>query len=49
MQSILAAEVVIEHVAKVLGKSADEIRERNFYKLGDTTPFKDELGKQGYN
>jgi len=49
LQSILAAEVVMEHVAKVVGKPLDELRELNFYKLGDTTPFNDTIGKEGYN
>lgn len=51
MQSILAAEVIMEHISKVVGKDVDEIREMNFYKLENNpvTPFGDHIGQFGYN
>lgn len=32
-------ETMMEHVASVLRLPADEVRERNMYKKGDTTPI----------
>jgi len=49
MQSLMASVQVIEHIAKTVGKTTDEVMELNFYKEGDTTPFGDTLGKDGYN
>ncbi|XP_046849634.1 xanthine dehydrogenase 1-like isoform X2 [Xenia sp. Carnegie-2017] len=41
--SIFIIETVMNHVAKVLGKSPDVIREINFYKQGQTTFYKQPL------
>lgn len=52
MQSILAAEVVIEHVAKLCSKSTAEVQAVNFYNPAAgpvTTPFGDKIGTEGYN
>jgi len=51
MQSILASEVVMEHVAKLVNKDLDDVHEMNFYQLADNpvTPFGDHLGEDGYN
>mmetsp|Transcript_75907 Transcript_75907/g.158286 ORF Transcript_75907/g.158286 Transcript_75907/m.158286 type:complete len:1405 (-) Transcript_75907:223-4437(-) len=49
MQSILASCVIVEHVAKSVGKSVDEIIDMNMYKVNDTTPFGDHIGHDGYN
>jgi len=53
MQSILAAQVVIEHVAKSVGKDVDDVMQQNFYDLANparnTTPFGDQLGRDNYN
>jgi xanthine dehydrogenase molybdopterin-binding subunit B len=52
MQSILASEVVIEHVARTVGKSVQEVQELNFYDPSAgpvVTPFGDHIGVDGYN
>jgi len=49
MQSILAAEVAMEHVAKTLNEPLEVVQERNFYKEKDVTPFGDHIGQFGYN
>lgn len=38
-QGMMLAEVVIEDIAHYLGKDPYEIRQRNFYKSGDKTPY----------
>jgi len=38
-QGMMLAEVVIEDIAHYLGKDPYEIRQRNFYKNGDKTPY----------
>ena len=51
MQSILAAQVVMEHVAKTVGKDLDTVQQQNFYDLAtrNKTPFGDVLGRDNYN
>lgn len=51
MQSILAAEVIMEHIAKTVGRPLDEVQEMNFYQVGEqpTTPFGDHIGQDNYN
>jgi len=49
MQSLIASEVVMEHVAKVVGKPLEEVQSLNFYKSGDVTPFGDHIDENGYN
>jgi xanthine dehydrogenase/oxidase len=49
MQSIIWSSVVMEHIAKTLGKSLEEVQQLNFYKVNDTTPFGDKIGADGYN
>merc|ERR1719262_620998 len=49
MQSLIASDVVMEHVAKLVGRPLEEVQALNFYKPGDTTPFKDTIGADGYN
>eukprot|EP00931_Biecheleriopsis_adriatica_P115532 TRINITY_DN91318_c0_g1_i1.p1 TRINITY_DN91318_c0_g1~~TRINITY_DN91318_c0_g1_i1.p1 ORF type:complete len:1349 (-),score=270.27 TRINITY_DN91318_c0_g1_i1:87-4088(-) len=51
MQSILAAEVVMEHIAKTVGKPVEEVQAANFYDVSTkpTTPFGDHIGQYGYN
>jgi xanthine dehydrogenase/oxidase len=49
MQSLIAAEVVMEHIAKTLGKATEDVMQLNWYKEGDSTPFGDTIGKEGYN
>eukprot|EP00930_Biecheleria_cincta_P041107 TRINITY_DN28156_c0_g3_i1.p1 TRINITY_DN28156_c0_g3~~TRINITY_DN28156_c0_g3_i1.p1 ORF type:complete len:1336 (-),score=211.24 TRINITY_DN28156_c0_g3_i1:97-4053(-) len=49
MQSVLAAEVIMEHVAKTVGKSTEEVQALNFYQESQTTPFGDHIGEHGYN
>merc|ERR1739848_308662 len=39
----------MEHIAKTVGKATEDVMEMNFYKEGDTTPFGDTIGKDGYN
>jgi len=49
MQSILASEVVMEHIAKTVGKSTEDVMKLNWYKDGDKTPFGDQIGRDGLN
>jgi len=49
MQSMMFADVVMEHISKTLGKPLEEVQELNFYKLNDKTPFGDTIGQDGYN
>lgn len=51
MQSILAAEVIMEHVAKSVNKPHAEVQALNFYQMDKSpvTPFGDHLGQYGYN
>lgn len=49
MQSVLAAEVVMEHVARIVKRPVDEVRQLNFYQPPATTPFGDHIGSAGYN
>jgi xanthine dehydrogenase/oxidase len=49
MNASVFAQVVMEHIAKSLGKTTEEVQKINFYKKGDKTPFGDEIGKDGYN
>eukprot|EP00041_Stephanoeca_diplocostata_P029344 m.863415 g.863415 ORF g.863415 m.863415 type:complete len:1330 (-) comp23543_c0_seq1:1005-4994(-) len=51
MQSIMASEVIMEHVAKLTGKTFDEVQEINFYNAATSpkTPFGDTIGKDGFN
>eukprot|EP00928_Gymnodinium_smaydae_P035496 TRINITY_DN24975_c0_g1_i2.p1 TRINITY_DN24975_c0_g1~~TRINITY_DN24975_c0_g1_i2.p1 ORF type:complete len:1469 (+),score=387.34 TRINITY_DN24975_c0_g1_i2:70-4476(+) len=51
MQSILAAESIIEHVARTVGQPVEKIQELNFYRLSEapTTPFGDKIGQGGFN
>lgn len=52
MQSVLAAEVVMEHVASTVGKPLQEVQALNFYDLSAgpvTTPFGDHIGADNFN
>jgi xanthine dehydrogenase/oxidase len=49
LQSIIASDVAIEHVARSVKRSVDDVQQLNFYSLGDTTPFGDQFGRDGYN
>lgn len=49
MQSLIFADVVMEHISKTLGKPLEEVQQLNFYKLNDKTPFGDTIGQDGYN
>merc|ERR1711871_1003781 len=49
MQSLMFQEMVMEHIAKTVGKSTEEVMQSNWYKEGDATPFGDTIGKDGYN
>jgi xanthine dehydrogenase/oxidase len=49
MNAGVFAQSVMEHIAKTIGKSTEEVQEMNFYKIGDKTPFGDEIGKEGFN
>jgi xanthine dehydrogenase/oxidase len=39
LEGVYIIENCIEHVAHALGLPVDQVRERNFYKKGDVTPF----------
>jgi len=45
----VAAQVVMEHIARSLGKPTEEVMALNFYKEGQSTPFGDVIGRDGYN
>jgi len=49
MQAALAGDVVLEHVARALGKDLDDIMQLNFYKEGDVTAQGDLLGSDTCN
>merc|ERR1719271_346612 len=49
MQSLIAADVVMEHIASTLGKSVEDVMYLNFYHEGETTPCGDTIGHDGYN
>merc|ERR1740130_2641287 len=49
MNSSLWEQMVMERIAKSVGKSTEEVQEMNFYKIGDKTPFGDEIGKGGFD
>merc|ERR1719326_2640079 len=49
MNSSVWEQMVMERIAKTIGKPTEEVQEMNFYKMGDKTPFGDEIGKGGYN
>ena len=39
LQGMMVAEVVMDHLARAVGKSSAAMRELNLYKEGDTTHF----------
>lgn len=39
VQSVFIIETIVDHVANSLGLSPDVVRQRNFYKAGQTTPY----------
>jgi len=45
----IGAQLVMEHVARSVGKAVEEVQATNFYHLGDTTPFGDTFGRDGFN
>jgi len=49
MQAALAGDVVMEHVARSVGKDLDDIMQLNFYKEGDVTAQGDLLGSDTLN
>jgi len=49
VQSILAHEVVIEHVAKTVGLPMEVVQERNFYRAGQKTPAGVVIGSATHN
>ena len=51
LQSLIASEVILEHVARTVGKPLEEIQALNFYdeSTSPVTPFGDHIGKDGYN
>eukprot|EP00927_Polykrikos_kofoidii_P028819 TRINITY_DN25042_c0_g1_i2.p1 TRINITY_DN25042_c0_g1~~TRINITY_DN25042_c0_g1_i2.p1 ORF type:complete len:778 (-),score=116.93 TRINITY_DN25042_c0_g1_i2:5-2191(-) len=49
MQSALAGDVILEHLAKTLGKDLDEMMKINFYKEGDRTVQQDTIGSETCN
>jgi xanthine dehydrogenase/oxidase len=49
MQSALAGEVILEHVAKSLNMDLDEVMEKNFLKIGDTTQQGNKVGTDTMN
>lgn len=49
MQSIIWSDIVMEHIAKTVGKPLEDIQQLNFYKPNDKTPFGDQIGQHGFN
>ena len=49
LQSISVREMVNERVATHLGMDIMDLRERNFYQIGQTTPFGDVIGSEMFN
>jgi len=49
IQSVYAHEVCIEQVAHALGLAHEEVQEKNFYQVGQTTPYGDHIGSDTYN
>jgi len=49
LQSLVAADAIMEHVSRTVGRPLEEVMQLNFYKEGDKTPFGDTIGKDGFN
>ncbi|KAK3289624.1 hypothetical protein CYMTET_2955 [Cymbomonas tetramitiformis] len=49
VQSILAHETVLEHVAHELGLPMSQVQEANFYKVGESTPAGEIIGSDTFN
>lgn len=49
VQGITAHEVVLEHVGRQLGIPFEDIQERNFYQVGQVTPWGDKIGVGNFN
>jgi len=49
IQSVTSNLVVLEHIATTLGLPFESVQERNFYKVGQKTPFGDTIGSETFN
>ena len=49
LQSITSTLVAVEHVSRSLRLPFEAVQERNFYKVGQKTPFGDEIGSATFN
>jgi xanthine dehydrogenase/oxidase len=49
IQSVLLHEIAMEHAAEACGMSAEDLREVNFYQVGDKAPFGVVIGEGGFN
>ena len=49
VQSIYAHECIVERVAHALGMSHEDVQLKNFYQIGQTTPYGDHIGSSTYN
>jgi len=49
IQSLYVHEAAVEHAAFSLGLPMHVVQEKNFYQVGQTTPYKDHIGSPTYN